>query len=216
MHYVLLLQDLDPDLVILYVGINDVHPRLIGDIEPDYSNSRMTWRPDEYTKPRANPVLAPLSLYRFLMLRRLEEQAFLHIYMLVQQPYPPESEWPAALRRNGSQVYRPHLENLVRLLLAQGRRVVIVPQVFLPRPGEASDAVFGQGVAEHNQVNQTVARELHVPYVTAVAAPTAFARRDLVPYDNCHFNDAGHEKLAQMLFQFLEAEHELPAGAARQ
>ncbi len=187
LHYILLLQDLDPDLVILYVGIDDVYPRLIGHIELDYSNSRLPWRPEDDTQPRA---------------------------MLVQQPYPPEAQWRAALRRNGSQIYRTHLEDLVRLLLAQNRRVIIVPPVFLPRPDEASDEVFGEAVAEHNQVNQIVARELHVPYVTTVAAPSAFARRDLLADDSSHFNKPGQEKLAQMLFQFLEAQHELPGRAA--
>ncbi len=201
-HYVLLLDELEPDVVVLYVGINDVHPRLMGDLQRDYSNSRLAWRGEEHSLPASNPLLSPFAVYRYLMLQEVEKRRFAHIYAYVQRAYPPVEDWPAALKRNGTGVYQAHLENLVRLILAQGRQVVIVPQVFIPLPDNEKDPIFAQAVAEHNAVNETVARKYHVPFVEA--AGTAFRRDELL--DNCHFTPEGHEKMAELLFQFFESE----------
>lgn len=200
-HYVLMLDELEPDVVLLYVGINDVHPRLMGHLERDYRNSSVAWRGDEHSLPTVNPFLSPFALYRLFMLRLIERRTFDHIYAYVLRPYPPDSEWPEALRRNGTEIYQAHLENLVRLLLAEGRQVVIVPQVDIPRTTLAADRVFAQGVAEQNAANELVARKYGVPYLTSVAS--AFTVDDLI--DNCHFNDAGHEKMATLLFQYLSS-----------
>jgi lysophospholipase L1-like esterase len=196
LHYELLLEDLDPDLVMIVTGINDVHPRLMGDITRDYSNSRLSWRPTEIL-PVANPLLAPFSAYRYFTLLRLQQRGFPHIFQFIQKPYPPLEEWAPALRRNGPQVYQAHLEDLVRLILAQGRKVLIVPQMFIP----LSDPTFKSGVDEHNAVNEAVARSFGVPFVSAAVDPAIISRADLI--DACHFNAKGHEKMATLLFRFL-------------
>jgi lysophospholipase L1-like esterase len=204
-HYLLLLDELEPDVVILYIGINDVHPRLIGDIEPDYSNSRIAWRGDSSSLPIPNPSLASFATYRLLLLRSIEQRQLAHLYLYVQRPYPPLNEWPAALQRNGTDVYRRHFRNLARLIRAEGRRVVVVPQVFVPRTDKRHqrlDEIFAEGVREDNDVDREVARELGLPFVEEAA--TAFGSADLI--DNCHFNVAGSEKMAELISRFLESE----------
>jgi len=200
-HYLLMLDELEPDVVLLYVGINDVHPRLMGHLERDYRNSRLAWRGDEHSLPPVNPFLSRYPLYRYYMLRLIERRTFDHLYAYVQRPYPPDSEWPEALQRNGTEIFQAHLENLVRLLLAEGRQVIIVPQVDLPRTTLAADRVFAQAVAEQNAASEIVARKYGVPYLASVAS--AFTVDDLI--DNCHFNDAGNEKMATLLFQYLSS-----------
>jgi len=207
-HYLLLLDALGPDVVVLYVGINDIHPRLMGTLARDYSNSRIPWRAEANTLPVANSTLLPLNAYRYLVLREIERRRFAHIYAFVQHPFPPVGEWAAALARNGPDVFRAHLENLVRLIRAQARSVILVPQVFSPL-GSGDDA-FAQGVREHNAVAEAVAREFRVPFMGELT--TAIGRRDL--RDNCHFNRRGHETMAKLLFRRLR--DELPAtGASR-
>ena len=44
LHYCTLLTDLEPDVVLLYVGINDVHPRFYDSPRLDYSHYRVPWR----------------------------------------------------------------------------------------------------------------------------------------------------------------------------
>jgi lysophospholipase L1-like esterase len=206
-HYMLLLDALDPDVVILYVGINDVHPRLMGDLARDYTNSRIPYRGESTTLPVANPALARSALYRLRMLREVEARTYAHIYLYVQGSYPPVDEWPAALQHNGPEVYQAHLEDLVRLILAQGHRVVIVPQVFVPAPHNAQDLAFDIGVREHNLVNARVAEQYRCPLVDL--KPEGFGRKELI--DNCHFTPQGHEKMATELFDFLQSDPRLTA-----
>src|SRR5205085_1158750 len=42
-HYVSLLDELDPDLVVFYTGINDVHARLYSENWPDYRQYNAPW-----------------------------------------------------------------------------------------------------------------------------------------------------------------------------
>jgi len=202
LHYILLLDELEPDVVVLFVGLNDIPPRLTGDLARDYSNNRRPWRDDANTLPEANRWLSRSVVYRYLMLREVERRRFANIAYYVQRWSPPSGQKPA-LEHNGPDIYRAHLRNLVRLLLAQGHRVVIVPQVFLPSGFSFGDpTLYARGVAEHNQVNEDVAREFHVSFVSA--ASSAFDRSDLL--DDCHFNQQGNEKMAQLLFAFLESQ----------
>jgi lysophospholipase L1-like esterase len=209
-HYVLLLDELDPDLIILFVGINDVHPRLIGDLERDYTNSQIQWNDARTGLPRVDPWLAHFATYRFLKLRQIEEREFGHLFMFIQRSYPPLDEWPEALERNGSEVFAAHLRNLVTLLLAQGRSVFIVPQVFLPR--NEQDRVFARGVDEHTEICRRIALELSVPFADQVAG--SFEPIELA--DNCHFNRRGSEKMAAILFDLLRAAEVMPAKRAAQ
>ena len=199
-HYYLLLDELEPDVVVLYVGINDVHPRLTGELARDYSNSRVPWRAEANTVPLANPLLAPFASYRYYLLREIERRRTGHIFDYVQRRYDPVDRWPADLDRNGPEVFAGHLRNLVRLILAQGRKPIIVPQVFLPAENRR-DQAFARGVREHNQAAEAIARELSVPFLANIAG--AFDQRDV--FDNCHLNAEGSEKMADLVFPALGA-----------
>jgi lysophospholipase L1-like esterase len=197
-HYVLLLDELEPDVVVLYVGINDVHARLSGDLVRDYSNSRIPWRAEANTLPLANPRLTGSFTYRYLLLLRIERVRLGHIFDFVQAPPDPPDRQEDALRRNGPEIFASHLRNLVRLIKAQGHQVILVPQVFLP-VGQR-DQTFAHGVNSNNAAAEAVAHELGVPFLADVAS--AFSPQDLV--DNCHFNVDGSEKMAQILFPHLD------------
>jgi hypothetical protein len=67
LHYLLLLQKLEPDLVVLVTGVNDVDPRLIGELRPDYSNSRMVWNHEALADARPSAFLRWSHLYRLLI-----------------------------------------------------------------------------------------------------------------------------------------------------
>jgi lysophospholipase L1-like esterase len=209
LHYELLLESLEPRVVILYVGINDVHPRLFGTLKPDYANSRAAWRPGANLFPAVSEWLRGAYPYRYLILRQLDIRTFFHIDHVVQQPYPSPGTWDAALRRNGPGVYRRHLEDLVRLLRAQGKRVLVVPQIFIARPAVRGDDVFKRGVQEHNEVNEAVAREFEAGF-TAAVSDAAFEPDDLLPNDPCHFTPAGHERMAALLFEAVASDGVTP------
>ena len=202
LHYLLLLESLEPDVVILYVGINDVHPRLFDDIKPDYSNSRLAWRSDVNVLPHVNPALLMVPFYHWYIFQEVAKGEFAHLNTYVQRPYPPVSTWRSALARNGTSVYKQHLTDFVQLLQAQGRTVIVVPQVFIPRTDQDFETVFAEGVAQHEAINKDVARRLGAVYLEAVSGTGMFDKDDLV--DNCHFNDRGGRHMADLLFAELQ------------
>src|SRR5262249_44233859 len=165
LHYVLLLQKLDPDVVILVVGVNDVHPRLIGHLKPDYSNSRMVWDDAAIRNFSPNPWLTWSQFYRFLFWRQIAGKRVAHIFDVVQKPYQPVEEWPAQLERNGPMEYQRFLRTFVSLLQSEGRKVVIVPQYYDKSDKNESDEYFGIGVKQHNEINEEVAWQMAVPFV---------------------------------------------------
>ncbi|WP_447983838.1 SGNH/GDSL hydrolase family protein [Nitrospira sp. Nam74] len=202
LHYLLLLELLEPDVVILYVGINDVHPRLFDDIKPDYSNSRLTWRSDLNVLPHANKKLVRVPFYRWYLLQVVAKGEFAHLNTYVQRPYPPVSTWRGALARNGTGIYKQHLSDLVQLLQAQGRTVILVPQVFIPRTDEELETSFAVGVAQHEDINKEVAQRFSAMYIETVGEKGTFQTDELL--DNCHFNALGGLHMADLLFTQLE------------
>ena len=151
---------------------------------------------------------------RLLLLLRVKSGAVGHIYSAVQRDYPPLSDWKAALARNGPELYGEHLAFAVALFAARGARVVVLPQPWLARDGNESDALFGIGVAEHNAVNASVARAGHLPYFAHLLDADRFRRNDL--FDACHFTAPGQARMADAAFDFLVAEGVLPTGPGRE
>jgi len=200
-HYVTFLQELAPNVVVLYEGINDVDARLFGSITLDYSNYRIPWRGSELSLPRTVSGLYPWFFpYRYYVLMdRLIGIRQLHIGGVVSPPHPPPSEWAAALDRNTSAVYRSHLKSLVQLLLSEDRRVVILPQHFIV--AKDADELFIKGVEQHNQINRAIADEMKVPFFGKAVDVRLFGREDT--FDNCHFNEQGSHKMAEEVFRFL-------------
>ena len=195
-HYVTLLTFLDPDVVILFVGINDVHPRMIGNTKYDYSNSRIAW---EGAYPRVSKVLQFLPFYRLQLFNRIGNGEY-DVLRYVQKPYPDPLTWDTALDRNSTMVYERHLINLVRLILAQGRKVILVPQICIPRT--PSDIVLCKGVAQNEEVNRRVASKVGVPYLAGVGHTGEFKESELL--DNVHLSSFGGAHLADLVFKELE------------
>jgi lysophospholipase L1-like esterase len=201
-HYVTLLTELEPDVVLLYEGINDVDARLFGNIRFDYSNYRNPWRSEGWVLPKINRELAWLYPYRYYFLNsKIIPLRQTGIGGVVGPPHPPPAEWGAALKRNGAQVYRSHLRNLVQLIKGQGRQVIVLPQHYII--AKAGDEIFIKGVQEHNQVNRELAEEMGLPFLQDLMDFSTFDRHDT--FDNCHFNERGSIKMANLVFEFLQS-----------
>ena len=210
-HYVILLNNLQPDVVLLYEGINDVDARLFGEIAPDYSNYRIPWRSQGSVYPAVNPLLSWLYPYQyyFLFVHILQVQQ-IGIGGVVSPPHPPPYEWETALERNKPDIYQTHLRNLIHLLRAEGRQVVILPQYFIVVNGE--DKIFVKGVLQHNEINRNLAEELQIPFLGRLTADATFGREDTV--DNCHFNERGSVKMAEEVFHFLMQRKLIPLNVS--
>ena len=204
-HYSILLSQLEPDIVLLYEGINDVDARLFGVLQSDYSNYRIPWR-------SAGAVIAPAKQefswfypYQYYFLKtKIAPLQKIGIGGVVSPPHPPPSAWKAALERNDSTVYAMHMRNLIRLISGQGHTVVVLPQYFTVL--NKSDEIYVKGVREHNEVNRALAHEMELPFLEHLANPSTFVSGDT--YDNCHFNEHGSKKMAEVVWKFLK-QHQL-------
>lgn len=221
-HYITLLTHLDPDVVLFFQSINDVHPRIFHNEHYDYRDyNRPWWDPRQVEIERSrNPIAATWTGRLLLWLTHYQHVSQLDIGFLTRQPYPQPDAWAENLRQTPPDLYRQMLENFVLLVKAQGRRPVIVPQLWRSR--NESDEVFAKGLAENNRVSLEVAERYGVPFVPLARLDAAFSDDDFV--DNCHFGPTGAEKMAAQLAAFLEesgvvsqvlAAREAPAAARR-
>lgn len=199
-HYITLLTYLEPDVVIFFSGINDVHPRFFGHMENDYRNyCKPASELSELFTNQNRSVLRFSNLYRLLQMRFVYRPVMSGIGKFTRKPYPSPATWDDSLRKNSNDLYEKVLRNFVTLLLAQKRRVVIIPQYFQVL-GE-SDLVFRKGVRDNNASNKRLAVEFGLPYLAELEEGHVFSPDDL--NDNCHFNEWGTDRMAQVTFQFI-------------
>lgn len=211
-HYIILLRDLKPDVVLFYTGINDVQPRLFNDIRSDYSNYRIPWRTEGTHFLQPNTSLAFSYLYRYYFVNKvLLRTLYEGIGGLASRKGSPPSAWAAALARNSEQTYRHHMDDFIRLLMAQGIKVAILPQVFAGV--NEREKVFGLGVEQHNRVNEELAKEHGLPYAAGLLEPGVFRKQDL--QDSCHFSEAGCQIMEAVVFEFLKKNGLLPHCLAK-
>jgi lysophospholipase L1-like esterase len=210
LHYLLLLQKLDPDIVVLVTGINDVDPRLIGKLRSDYSNSRIVWNGEPPANAHPSALLSWSRLYRLLIWRQINGGRLGHIYAYVQRPYPNVAEWGEMLNRNTSAEYERYLRMFVRMLRAESRMVVIVPQPWISRPGHQGDKYFGIGVGEHNSVAARISVDMGVPFVRDAIDPSIFGAQ--LFWDSAHFNENGSRVMARFMENWLCAHANLIHG----
>jgi lysophospholipase L1-like esterase len=61
--------------------------------------------------------------------------------------------------------------------------------------------IFKKGVDENNVVNERVAKRFGLPYMAELLSADTFRSDDT--RDDCHFNEAGADRMAEKVFQFL-------------
>jgi len=202
LHYTILLRELKPDLVILFTGINDVTPRLIGKTVFDYSNSRTPWNGDDIKWLDVIGPLGKLNVVRLYVLMQIRKGALGHIFSAVQRAYPPLSEWESALQRNSADIYAAHLQFTISTLKSQNQSVLVLPQLWRVRQQNELDRIFGIGVSENNHINEQTARKMNAHYMESLVLEQ-FLSSDFL--DNCHFAASGNEKMARRLSEYLVA-----------
>ena len=204
-HYVTALTHLDPDLVIIFAGINDVHPRLFDDIEIDYGNYRKPWRSDNNILSIPVYSLRAFTWYRLYYLRKhIIPLVVTGIGGLAAKPYPSYEKQSYNLKRNSSDVFYRTLSDLTLLIEAQGRTALLIPQQFKPK--SESDRLFRKGVVQHNRVLRNHAKERNIKHFSALSVNSF---DDLDFFDNCHLNPHGSLKMSSMVYDYL-LNHRLP------
>ena len=202
--------DLDPDLVIIYEGTNDVHARLV---EPsayrgDNSGRRQPWR------------VPPVALWEQSVLLRILSRMTNFTRQVSVDDFvssPAYLSWPYEFRLSGDDVdpteilkknppiyFRRNLENMIAIAKERDVKIMFATWAYSPYLNDyASKGYYQQGFQENNRVVKEVATSHHVPlfdYAEVMPQDTRYWA------DGRHVNEAGALVKATLFAEFIHTQ----------
>jgi lysophospholipase L1-like esterase len=155
---------LEPDVVLIQCGVNDVAPRFYDDFTMDYKHFRKP------VQPLRTGFFARIAYRSHLVLIvgwKLGVFAPITLQSRSQHPMPPAAEAVANLKKNGTEAYTKNLAEAVDLAQDSGARVWLLTQAhfFSPvfqAPQEDTrllDEAYQSGLIEHNEVIRGLAAD---------------------------------------------------------
>jgi lysophospholipase L1-like esterase len=202
--------DLEPDLLIIYEGTNDVHARLV---EPtayrgDNSGRRRPWQAPPVGLWEHSALLRILSRLANLT-RQVSIDDFVSAPTFLSWPY--ESRLSASdlspaeiLQDNPPTYFRRNLEDMIAIADEQGVEVVLATWAYSPFLRDyASKPAYQLGFEENNSVAREVAISHHIPLFDFAGVmpqdPKYWA-------DGRHSNAAGAALKASLFAEYLQSE----------
>lgn len=194
--------DLEPDALIIYHAVNDVHPRVVPGFKPDYSHYRKA-----LVLPDTGLVNALSHVSTFVSLLRHIFAAF-HIRHLTtlqkMEDIPQDQQW-----RNFQQTDAATFRRNIGLILesARARRIAVILSTFvysathLRNASSLSFEAYTTGIAQHNEVMRELSASYGVPLLDLAAL---FPSHELALFDDyVHFTIAGSKLQAQIFHDAL-------------
>ncbi len=152
-HYVLVVQDYSPDVVLIHEAVNDVDPRNWPGFRADYSHYRRPWRDVHYSLAyrllvRASDAFAAHEL--------TNTDAFGLQAVVVQPPRGPFAFADGRLPAGTAEPFRRDVQTIADLVRLRGGAPVLVT---MPYDAARADAlpVYKVGIDEHNQILRDLA-----------------------------------------------------------
>ncbi|MEA1996136.1 MAG: SGNH/GDSL hydrolase family protein [Gemmatimonadota bacterium] len=170
--------DLEPDLVIIYQGFNDVYVRLMkpGAYLADNSGYRKQWTPPPV------PVWEHSCMLRIIS-RRLGLTNPTALYFFVKRMENRSDDWLDALERNPPVYFRRNLNNIVALARANDVRIMLSTFAHTPLYATYTAPAYLKGLEEHNEIIARVAEEKEIPL---------FDFASVMPSDSVYWTDGIH------------------------
>lgn len=209
--------DVEPDLVIVYMGVNDMYTRFVQPeaFRGDNSGYRRRWRLPEVDLPER------LLLVRVLR-KALGLRPPLDIMQVATAPahdrieaegtnLPPQGKmalYGGLLDANSTRYYRRNLRSLAALARVNGAAVMLATFAHSPRMDDYRELpYFTRAFREHNQVMAEVAAELSLPlFDFAATMPTDPAYWA----DDRHVNERGSLVKARLFARFIVENRLIP------
>lgn len=199
--------DLDPDLVIIYEGTNDVHARLV---EPsayrgDDFGRRRAWQAPRVAFWEHSALLRALSRTMNIT-RQVSVDDFVSAPTYVSWPF--ESRLDAfdldpaeILEANPPIYFRRNLENMIAVAKEHDVKILLSTWAFSPNLNDyASESYYQQGFRENNTVVLEVALSHDVPLFDFAAAMP----QDAIYWaDGRHSNEAGALVKARLFAKYI-------------
>jgi lysophospholipase L1-like esterase len=202
--------DLDPDLVIIYEGTNDVHARLVqpSAYQGDNLGRRQAWQVPHVALWEHSAFLRILS--RTLNITRqvsvddfVSSPTYLSWpfeYRLIEDNLDPVE----ILRKNPPIYFRRNLENMVAITKEQGVKIMFSTWASSPYLNDyAAEGYYQQGFKENNDVVKEVAGDQHIPLFDFAAVMPQDAKYWA---DGRHSNEAGALVKAKLFAEFIDAQ----------
>lgn len=199
--------DLEPDLIIIYHGTNDVHCRLV---EPDAYRGDNTGRRKQWEIPYQS--FWEQSLLVRILTRSIGEHPPLSVdymanaptYLGLNSPYywvmPVESQ-AALLQQNPPIYFKRNLQNMIAIANAHRIRVLLSTWAYSPSFDDyAANPAYQYGFNENNSVVKAVATETHTPIFDFAAAMPQDTR---YWHDGRHVNVQGAALKAELFAEYL-------------
>jgi len=202
----LLLQDYEPDLVVIHHAINDLWPRNRDGFRADYTHWRRPLRMPEYGA--ADRLLIGLSdAYAWL---RMGDSHRLGINRLSTTPEPPVLPWErdGHLPAGSEAPFRRNIETIG--ISAEGRGASVLLLTMPSSPGHRPDpgSHWLPGLAEHNQILRDLAAEHGWMLADAEAWPDEDPQAAEMFLDIVHLSKEGNLAKARIVADELEARWE--------
>ena len=199
------ISEVEPDLLVIQEGINDVLPRSAGPIQSDYGNYRKTWGPpslfdgDESIAYSLVVRGSEQSVLGHFVLQRLHLARPWHLSRFATRARD-SGDGAAWIARNDTHYFERNLRSMIAIARSMRAEVLLATSPVADRLEWTSELRLADAVAEHNAVNQRVAAAERVPcYDFAREMPTD---PDLMP-DGMHVSQQGSDRKRDLYFRYL-------------
>ena len=203
--------DIEPDLVIVYHGTNDVKARFVDPAiyAADNSGRRKPW-----TTPQVHPIERSCLLR--ILLHRLGSATQVHLGTVVNHPlYFGEEDGLEPLQvlaANPPIYFRRNLESMIAVARVHGIAIMLMTWAHSPHFGDyCAIDYFQHGFEENNTVVREVALKHQVPCFDFVEV---MSRDKRFWADGRHVNEQGARLKAKLVAAFLDQRDLLPASGA--
>jgi lysophospholipase L1-like esterase len=149
-NYFLVVQDYAPDVVVVHEAVNDVDPRRWPGFRMDYSHYRKPWTEIRYSLPyrllvRFSDVFAA---------SQLKTAAFDLQSVVTRPPQGPLRDSAGHLPPETARAFRRNVLTIAEHVRAHGGQVVLAT---VPYDPQGAEAVYREGIDEHNRVLRELA-----------------------------------------------------------
>jgi len=202
--------DLDPDLVIIYEGTNDVHARLVepASYRGDNSGRRQPWSVPSVPLWEHSAVLRILSRMTNFT-RQVSVDDFTSSPTFLSWPFEfrldeDGTDPTKILEKNPPIYFQRNLENMIAIAKEHSIEVLFATWAYSPYLNDyASKDYYQQGFQENNEVVKEVANRHHIPLYDFAAVMPQDAKYWA---DGRHVNEAGALEKARLFAEFIDAE----------
>ena len=186
-HYVLVVQDYAPDVVVVHEAANDVDPRNWPGFRPDYSHYRRSWQPPQHGVAYRTGVAVSDA---FAAWAARDAWAVGLQAAVVRPPRGPYAFASGRLPPETVGAFRRNVRTIAEQARTHGAQVVLVTMPFDAARAPAFP-VFQAGLAEHNAVVRDLAREQTATLVD-LAAEVRASEAAMQFIDLVHMTPAGN------------------------